>query len=850
MDTPKLKSFLILICFLYTVLNYSQNLTKETKPLSEILSVAEKQFNITFTFADKIISAIEIIPYNKSLTLNETIQYLKSNTHLTFTFLTATNILINRFLPKQSICGYLIDINTNTVIEGAHIKVLNTAINTVSNTIGYFTIDTVNENQVIEIRHLAYPTVYLNSTDFLMNDTCLTISLSQKVETLNEVILTNYLTSGITVKTDNTITINVLNSGILPGLIEPDILHKIQAIPGVSSIHETISNINIRGGSNDQNLLLWDGIKMYHSGHFFGLISAFNPYLTDKVTLTKNGTSSQYNDGVSGTINIESINEISEKPFGGAGFNLLSADAYAHIPISKKIGFQFTGRRAITDLLNTPTFEQYFKKAFQNSKVTTSTTIDENNIKTNSTFTFSDYSLKILYDFNKNHKLRISFLNVENSLDYNETLVLNSIAESKTSTLKQKNVALGMQLTNKWNKKFKTFFQAYYTKYNINASNFSLLTEQRLLQNNEVLETGVKFNTYYKLNKNIQFLNGYHYYELGITNAEDVNLPLFIRTIKNVIRNHAVYSELNYTSNNNKTFINSGFRLNYIEKFGTFIAEPRIQVLHKINANLSVKTSGEFKSQNATQIIDLQEDFLGVEKNRWTLADNNSIPIIKSKQASLGFNYKKNSFFIDFEGFYKYANGITTANQGFQNQNQFIKTSGSYTVKGIEFLVNKKTKTFSTWLGYTFTKNNYKFIELTPAVFPNNLDIRHSISIGNTYTYKKLNVALGLLWRTGKPHTTPIENNAVSINGIGSSINYNEPNSERLSNYFRADFSATYQFKLSEKINGMTGISVLNLLNNKNILNTYYKINSENSIDAINNTSIGVTPNITFRVSF
>ena len=84
----------------------------------------------------------------------------------------------------------------------------------------------------------------------------------------------------------------------------PDILQKIQAIPGISSINESISNINIRGGSNDQNLLLWDGIKMYHSGHFFGLISAFNPYLTDKVTLTKNGTSSQYNDGVSGTITI------------------------------------------------------------------------------------------------------------------------------------------------------------------------------------------------------------------------------------------------------------------------------------------------------------------------------------------------------------------------------------------------------------------------------------------------------------------------------------------------------------------------------------------------------------------
>ena len=846
----KPRSFLILICFFYTVLNYAQNLNKETKPLSEILTTAEKQYKITFTFANKIISKIEIIPYNKRLTLKETIHYFKKNTRLNFTFLSKTNILISKDLSKFSICGYLIDINTKTAIEGVHISVLNTAINTFSNDTGYFIINELNENQVIEIQHISYPTTYLNSTDFSKNNTCLNISLSQKIESLNEVFLMNYLTSGINIKTDNTTTIDVLNSGILPGLIEPDILHKIQALPGISSINETISNINIRGGSNDQNLLLWDGIRMYHSGHFFGLISAFNPYLIDKVTLIKNGTSSQYNDGVSGTIKIESINEIKEQPFGGGGFNFLSTDAYAQIPLSKKMAFQFTGRRAITDLLDTPTFEQYFKKTFQDSKVTTSTILEENTIQTNSSFNFYDYSLKLLYDFHKNHKLRVSFLNVENSLDYSETLISESITEPKTSILKQKNVAFGVQLTNKWNKKFKTFFQAYYTKYNINASNFSLLTEQRLLQNNEVFETGAKFNTYYRYNKNFHFLNGYHFSELGITNAEDVNLPVFIRTIKNVIRNHSLYSELNFVSSNNKTIINSGFRLNYIEKFGTFMAEPRFQALHKVSSNLSVKFSGEFKSQNATQIIDLQEDFLGVEKKRWTLADNNLIPIIKSKQASLGINYKKNTFFIDIEGFYKYVNGITTANQGFQNQNQFIKTSGSYTVKGLEFMVNKKTKVFSTWLGYTFNKNDYKFNELTPSVFPNNLDIRHSISFGNTYTYKRLNIALGLLWRTGKPHTTPIEDNAVLLTGISNSINYNEPNRERLSNYFRADFSSTYNFKLSKKINGLAGVSILNLLNTKNILNTYYKITAENSIEAINNTSIGVTPNITFRVSF
>jgi len=842
--------FLITLCFFYTVCNYSQTPTKKVIPLLDALTVAEKQYNITFTYADKTVENFEIIPYNTTLTLKETISYLINATKLNFTFLTSNNILINRKTVGVKICGNLFDMNSQIYIDNAHVAVLNTDISTVSNAKGYFELPEIDGDYIIEISHISYTTVYLNSTDFIKKNKCLAIPLSQKVEKLREIILTNYLTSGITVKTNNTINLNTEKFGILPGLIEPDVLHKIQSIPGISSVNETISTINIRGGTNDQNLLIWDGIKMYHSGHFFGLISAFNPYLIEDVTIIKNGTSTEYNDGVSGTVAMKSINDIKEKPFGGAGFNLLSVDAYGQIPISKKVAIQFSGRRSVTDLFSTPTFEQYFNRIFQDSKISTQLNINNTDVKTASNFNFYDYNLKFLYNINKQHKFRFNLLKVENNLDYNETLNNGTLNESKTSTLQQKNLAFGAQLSSNWNQKFKTLLNIYYTKYNINASNYTLLTEQRLLQNNEVLETGIKLNTYYQPTKNIKILTGYHFYELGISNAEDVNLPLYIRTLKSVIRNHSLYSELNFISNNNKTFINSGFRLNYIEKFGIFIPEPRIQALHKLNSNLSLKIAGEFKSQNATQVIDLQEDFLGVEKNRWILADNESIPIIKSKQASIGVNYKKNGFFIDIEGFYKHVNGITTANQGFQNQNQFIKTSGSYTVNGIEFLINKKTEAFSTWLGYTFNNNTYNFPELTPTNFPNNLDIKHSFSLGNTYTYKNLDIAIGLLWRTGKPHTTPLSNNSISFDGVSNYINYNEPNSNRLPNYFRVDFSSTYKFKLSKTVNGMTGISILNILNNKNILNRYYKINTENNISAVNNNSIGLTPNFTFRISF
>jgi hypothetical protein len=66
---------------------------------------------------------------------------------------------------------------------------------------------------------------------------------------------------------DGSTVLNTKKFGILPGLVDPDVLQSIQ-LYGVESTNESIANINVRGGTNDQNLMLWDDIKMYHSGHF------------------------------------------------------------------------------------------------------------------------------------------------------------------------------------------------------------------------------------------------------------------------------------------------------------------------------------------------------------------------------------------------------------------------------------------------------------------------------------------------------------------------------------------------------------------------------------------------------
>ena len=670
---------------------------------------------------------------------------------------------------------------------------------------------------------------------------------SLKIEFLDEVHVTNYLTKGISLKNDGTVIIKPNQFEILPGLIEPDILQTIQALPGVSSVDETVSNLNIRGGTHDQNLILWDGIKMYQSGHFFGLISAFNPYLTNEVLVTKNGTSAQYGDGVSSTVDMRLDNNLNKDFSGGIGFNLIQTDGFAKIPLNDKLELQISARRSITDLIETPTYNQYFDRIFQDTDVTNNQTEINNTVTTNEDFYFYDFSTKLLYDFSEKDKIRFSFLTINNNLDYLEEASINDIPEALSSGISQFNLAGGIEYYRNWNDAFSSSLNVYVSNYNLKATNFDLINDQRLIQENEVLDTGIKLHTNYLFNSNLNWSNGYQFNETGISNLQDVNNPLFRSYIKEVIRSHAVYSEISFKSKDLNTNLKAGVRGNYFEKFDDLILEPRLSFSQRFLNYLRFEVLGEFKSQATSQIIDLQNDFLGIEKRRWVLANNENIPIVKSKQASVGMHYKKNDLLISAEAYLKDVEGITTRSQGFQNQYQFVNAIGNYKVKGVDFLINKQFSNASTWLSYSYSKNDYTFDSLINGNdFPNNVDLRHALTFAGTYSLNNLKFALGVNWHTGKPTTTLQQGNEI----VDNDINYDLPNNDNLDDYFRTDFSTTYNFELGRETKAKIGLSVWNLLNKKNILNTYYTISDDNAVNKIENQSLGITPNVSFRINF
>ena len=587
--------------------------------------------------------------------------------------------------------------------------------------------------------------------------------------------------------------------------------------------------------------------KMYQSGHFFGLISAFNPYTTKQVHVSKNGTHAKYGDGISSVIDMQLSNTIDNKFKAGTGFNLINADAYAKIPLSKKTELQLSTRRSLTDLIITPTYDQYSKRIFQDSDLT-NTKDDRYSVTKNEDFYFYDITMKFLYDISKKDKIRVHFLNINNALNYDEESTINDTNEAFNNKLSQKNLAAGITYTRDWNNRLSTTAQIYMSNYALDATNFDILNNQRLIQENKVHDNSFKFDVNYNVNTNIKINTGYQFSEIGVSNLEDVNNPLFRSYIKEVIRSHALYAESSLLSINSNTNLKFGTRVNYHQKFNLVLVEPRLSFSQRFLNYFRFEILGEFKSQTTSQIIDRQNDFLGIEKRRWVLSNNETIPIIKSKQISAGIHYNKNKFLISTEVYIKEVEGITTRSQGFQNQYQFVNAIGSYQIKGVDVLINKQfNDVVSTWIGYSFSKNDYTFDSLNNGgSFPNNADIRHALTFAGTYTYNDIKFALGLNWRSGKPTTNPIMNDEVT-DGI---INYESPNSTNLKDYLRTDCSATYDFNISNRTHATIGASIWNVLNKKNVINTYYSVDDKDMVSKVENQSLGITPNVSFRLQF
>ncbi len=848
--------------------NYNQ------KPLKEVLTDIEEQTNLFFSYSEAAIKLKTITLVNNAITETQLLTALRNQTSLNFEKVSINQIIIS--IPSIDICAYLLGAENKTPLPFASILIKGTTKGTSSNDDGFFQLENIKQDAIVLIQYVGYSSKTINASQ-LKNETCLNIFLQPETQALQEVLLVaDYITNGIDKNTNGSLTLRNNDLGILPGLVEPDVLQSLQLIPGISSLDESASGIQIRGGSPDQNLIYFDGIKMYHTGHFFGMISAINPYIVEKTKVYKSGASPEYGDRISGVIDISSDKNAPHKTTAGIGINGTHADAFIKTPLGKGVGLVASARRSYTDALQTPTFDALSKKVFQNTKIINTNTglinDDEGDFSENvgkEDFFFYDGSAKLIFQPSENDNIAVSGFFANNDLDF--SVKDDEDLTSDRLIVKKQGVSFSWQGTkfNKWQHSLNGYYSSLDTDYD-NKVTEDLLLEEENLRKNTVEDYGLNASLAYDISDNhtikagYQFSNADVFFQLfrdeadtnTIDPTDDDNVPLpgitrdFNVRKKATNQTHSVYAEYLHKASN-KGFISLGIRGSYYSLVDDFYIEPRINAEYPVSKVFRLKATAEKRYQSISQLVEFEDVQLRLEDHIWTLSDNLETPILESTQFSGGILIDANGWALDIDGYFKKINGLTSFTNGFTNAAEEF-SEGKSDILGLDVLLRKKIKNFHVWLGYTFNDVDYTFPELQSTTFRGNNDITHNFRISNTFEIKNWELSLGWMYRTGSPFTP-----ANSFNSTTGDINFGPINSLRLPNYHRLDTSVLYNFVSSKKNNfrGTVGVSLQNIYSRQVPVSVSYRVDQnavtgQDELNRIQQLSLGLTPNMTVRLYF
>ncbi|NAS31125.1 TonB-dependent receptor plug domain-containing protein [Flavobacteriaceae bacterium R38] len=880
------KKLLWTLCFLWVGIIYSQDdeitVNYNNVPLKTVLTDLEQKTEIIFSFSEEVIEA-KFIDLTLKAPITDILKRLELLTGLVFEKISDQQVIISFPSNKITVCGYLFDADLKDPLPFANIVIEGTSKGAISDEKGYFQIEKVAATAALLIQYVGYENIFINASDY-SNENCRNIYIRPDTQSLNEVVVLGYITKGVDRNTDGSITVTNDNVGIFPGISEPDLFQSIQLIPGITSPDESASGIQIRGGSPDQNLILWDGIRIYNTGHFFGLISAFNPYITEDAKIYKGGASARYGDRISGVIDLKSDTKIPRRFEGGFGLNGTHADLFFKVPFFKSVGLVLSARHSYTNILETPTFESFSEKAFQNTRILNTqngeiipnqdddTEIIEN--QANNEFFFSDVNAKLIVKPSKNDLITFSGLRTNNELDFR----VQDDEDVSRDDLIIKNEGASFEWSGSKGRKFHHHLNGYYSNFDSDY-NFQILEDNILeeedIRRNIVEDYGFGLNLGYDFLPQHRITAGYQFSKTDVSFLlfrddardgididpdeidDDIPPPVlsantrdFNITRRNEVIANTAFAEYQYKLKNNG-LINLGLRTSHYSDFDDLFFEPRANIEIPITNSIRLKATGEKRYQVISQLVEFEDVQLRLENNIWTVSNGEDIPILESTQFSGGFLINSKGWTFDIDGYYKNISGLTSFTNGFTNTNNEI-SEGESRVVGVDILLKKKIGNFRLWLGYTFNDIEFTFSELQSSPFPGNNDITHNFNISNTYEVKNWEFSLGWNYRTGAPFT-----DAEGFNTTNGDINFGSINAERFPDYHRLDASATYKFNISKNGNwrGRLGVSLLNIYNRQVPLSVFYRVDEnpvtqEQELEQLEQLSLGITPNIVFRIYF
>ena len=590
----------------------------------------------------------------------------------------------------------------------------------------------------------------------------------------------------------NTLTARQLSN--LPMLAEADLFSTLRLLPGVVSRNDFSSQLYVRGGSPDQNLILLDGVTVYNPFHLLGLFSMFNTDAVKEVEFMTGGFPAEYGGRLSSVLSITN-NEGNAKEFQGkANISMLSAKTTLQGPIPRG-SYLVSARRT------------YFDQLFKGSKY-------------DFPYYFYDFQGKVNFNLDENHRLTVSGFYGDDKLDYSlraededENLEVNIdwLWGNRTTSLKWR-----------WLMHPNLFSVVLLTR-----SNFTLDLDLDLINTNATafsILNGIKdysadanFNYFGFQGHSIKFGAKYSWLDFAYSIAIDNNKLFDYNTRPRLT---AFYLQDQWQLSD-KTSTRIGARIeNYnLGKRTTF--SPRLGLKYQLYPNLALKGSVGLYHQFMTTAASDDQNFNFIDL--WFPLTEYYKPLSAVHWVGGLEWWLPLDLVLTSEFYYKSMANLLELNENgdFADPNDDYFVGNGYAA-GFELLLKRSVGRFHGWLSYSFavTKRDIDNV----VYFPKH-DRRHNFNL-------VLNYDLGRNWQFGFVFTfgsgTPYTPVLGKYAKYTWDFHYNEAtyevqnrlgekNSARYPAYHRMDISVRKKFSLWG-VDGFPYLQVINVYNRENVM--------------------------------
>lgn len=683
------------------------------------------------------------------------------------------------------------------------------------------------------------------------------------------------------------VTISPRDLTALPSIGETDIFRGLQLLPGVSGTNESSSGLYVRGGTPDQNLVLLDGMTVYHVDHFFGFFSAFNAEAIKDVQFHKGGFPAQYGGRVSSVVDLTGKEGDVTQPHVAMGVNLLSAQATAQSPLGSRATVLFAARRSYTDVLRTGLYSGIFGLYSDNTAQTVGPATGPGafgpggmfgNAARQTTvpaFYFYDLNAKLTYRPSDRDVVSLSYYGGRDDLDKsrsNDQQVTGQgggfdrqVQNAVTDLTNWGNRGASVRWGRQWSSRLYSNLLLAASEYRSDALRSTLFEERDATADTLVStrttgssEANLVSDHTLRLDNEWQVL-GSHRVQFGTWLQRAGTRYRFTRddTTSVLNRDDRESQVAGYVQDAWAVApwlgLTVGGRATAYSGTGRTYWEPRASTRISLSPSVALKAAYGRYHQFVSRVVN--ENVAEGSRDFWLLADGDLVDVTRAIHYVLGGSVETRSLLFDVELYRKDLSGLSEFSLRYRRAgeadplNLFFQGTG--VARGVDVLLQRKIGAFTGWASYALSRVEYTFPALNGGLpFSPLHDQRHELKLVGSAALGRWRLASTWAYGSGTPFTAPqAQYTATLLDGTQETyIHVGEKNSQRLPSYQRLDVAATYQVRLG-RWNAELGVSVFNVLNHTNIWYREFDL-SQSPMLVTDVTYLGFTPTVSVRLGF